>query len=235
MGAEIGLGDLAIGDEFGASFGDSFGASNDLASMVNAALSGEVGVDDVLGDMADMGYDPDTMGEVAAEIGRRRARRVRRGRPSPNRGMSAARPASAPATRPGAAVLGGFGPLSAVHQYTPPQGVGGRVLPLDSGAVAAGANFTITISPQDTFRAERLIYAGAAATFTIFDFRIKNVPQFISAGNVPADLFAPNAVDQRLNFTPCPVGGQIQIGVNNFTGAAATFRGGLAGSAAVQI
>lgn len=228
------------GVDFGAD--DSLGA--DIASELRAALSGvdfgadEFGADsDALGALAEMGADADTLGAVAEEIGRRRARRGGR-RAAPRRPMArpVARPAmiARPPERAGAAVLGGFGSPSSVNTNARPSHVGGRILPITSGSVAAGTTAVLTLNPQDDFRPERLIYAGAATTFSISDVRIKNVPQTISAGDVPADAFSPNAVDQRLNFSACPVGGQIQMSVFNFSGGAAIFRGMFVGSAAIQ-
>lgn len=223
------------GVDFGA---DEFGA--DIATELRQALSGvafgddSMGAEDALGALADMGADADTLGAVAEEIGRRRRNKKRRrgGQQMAPRQQYA--PAPRPAERQGAQVLGGFGSPSSINVNAKPSHVGGRILPITSLSVAAGTSAVVTLNPQDDFRPERLIYAGAASTFSISDVRIKNVPQTISAGEVPADAFSPNAVDQRLNFSACPVGGQIQLTVTNFSGAAAIFRGMFVGSAAIQ-
>jgi len=227
----------SFGDDVGDSFGDSFGA--DLNTALREALSGNGDMgDDVLGALEDMGADPDLLGAVAEEVGRRRARGSRgRGRGRPQ-GRPAQRPAMVrvqESNRQGAGILGGFGAVGNVNVTAKPQAVGGRILPITSGLIAAGATAVITLNPQDSFRAERIVYAGPAATFSIQAINIKNVPQTISAGDVPADAFTANAVDQRLNFSPCPVGGQIQVQVLNFSAAAAIFRGMFIGSAAIQV
>lgn len=249
----------------GVSFGGDLDVGADIAQELRAALSGvsfgddglgeDIG-DDLLGELADMGADSDLLGAVADEIGRRRSRRRPMSSAQRRRHMAglarraqgmAPRPVTAPALaqaltaanaanhRHGAQVLGGFGPVSAFSSNARPDAMGGRVLPITSASIAAGAIGTITLNPQDAFRAERLVYGGPAGTFSITQINIKNVPQLVSTGEVPADMFAPNAADLRLNFTPCPVGGQIQIQVLNFSGAAAIFRGGFAGSAAIQV
>lgn len=232
--------------------GVDFGA--DIAHELRAALSGDddamglvsfgddLGADDVLGALAEAGADPDTLGAVAEEIGRRRRRRARRGGGGGGRNVQAAINAAVaravarkgPVERQGAAVLGGFGPVSAVNVNAKPTSMGGRMLPLTTPSIAAGSTFVATFSPQEDFRPERIIYAGPSSTFFLSDLRIKNNPQTIAAGEIPADAFTANAVDQRLNFSACPVGGQIQMAVRNATGVAAIFSAMMVGSAAIQ-
>lgn len=233
-GVEFGLGDIS-GVEFGAT----------VADELRAALSGsdEIGADELMGALEEMGLDGDTLGALVDEVGARRSRRGRRGggysqaqRHAANmRARQTAAAVAAASQRPGAHILGGFGSMSNVNVNARPQKVAGRYLPIESAAIAAGAAGVVTLSPQEDFRPERLIYAGVANTFSITGVSIKNQPQALSVGNAPADAFSANAVDQRLNFTACPVGGQIQIGLLNFSGAAATFRGMFVGSAAIQV
>ena len=228
--------------------GVEFGA--DIASELRAALSGdelglvsfgdELGADDVLGALAEAGADPDTLGAVAEEIGaRRRRRRSRRGggmnvQAQINAAVARALARRGPVERQGASVLGGFGPVSAVNVNAKPTSMGGRMLPLSVAAVPGGTTVVATFSPQEDFRPERIIYAGPASTFMLSDLRIKNNPQTIAAGEIPADAFTANAVDQRLNFSACPVGGQIQMAIRNRLGVAADFSAMMVGSAAIQ-
>lgn len=138
--------------------------------------------------------------------------------------------------RQGANVLRGFGSPDSVTMETRPSQVRGRLIPINStGTVAAGGTQLIRLQPQGIgFRGERFIYGGAAATFTITDFRILNQPQFMAAGEVAADIFVPQAQDTLLNFDPCPVGGLIEITVLNISGGAATFRAAFLGSGVIN-
>lgn len=205
-----------VGDlDFGADL-DEMGAGDDLASQLRAALSGD---DDEMGaaSRSSMARQRRALARQKAQV-RQAARQV-----------VAARAAMGP--RQGAGVLAGFGSVQAVRQSAPDH-IRGRVLPVESASIAAGASAVINIQPQEDIRPERFIYGGASSTFTISDIRIKNRPQLSQAGNLAADIFGPAAQDTRLNFDACPVGGLIQVTVTNISGAAAVFRGAFLGSAA---
>lgn len=241
-------------DLSGLSFGDA-DIGEDIAQTLKQALSGvsfgadEIGADDLLGALAESGADADVLGAVAEEIGasRRRSKKSRRAQALARamRGGSSAVPQAALAQalnhlavanqpRQGAGVIGGFGSVSAVNTNAKPTAMGGRFMPMSVTSIAASTSSVQTFNPQEDFRPEKIVYAGPASTFFISDLRIKNQPQSISAGEVPADAFAPNAADIRLNFSACPVGGQIQMTIRNATGAAAAFSAMMVGSAALM-
>lgn len=139
-----------------------------------------------------------------------------------------------PGVRAGANILGGFGSPSAIQTNLQPTSVGGTLVPIESGTVAAGGTALLQIQPQMLFRGERFQYTGPANTFLITDFRIMNIPQFATAGSVSADSFSPLAVLSPLNFTECWPSGIIAIGILNTSGAGAVFRASFFGSGARQ-
>lgn len=104
-----------------------------------------------------------------------------------------------------------------------------RRYPLGLGItnVLAGATAIIAVNPQLPFKLMRL--STAVAGFTIDNIQIGTTSQFVAAGAVPSEIFAPNAIGVDLKGDTAVPGVQIQITVTNTTVAAANFTGALFG------
>lgn len=104
-----------------------------------------------------------------------------------------------------------------------------RRYPLGLGTTALAANATavITVNPQLPFKLMRL--STPSTNVTIDNIQIGTVSQFVAAGGIPAEVFAPNAIGVDLKGDTAVPGVQIQITVTDTSGAANTFRGAFFG------
>lgn len=181
--------------------------------------------DDDLGyDDDDLGYDDDMVGdevdELLAElsgyddamVGARRRRRRRRRRPMFMRRRRRRRPRPRYTQR--------------MRKIRPSQA---RRYPLGLGTTALAANATavITVNPQLPFKLMRL--STPSTNVTVDNIQIGTVSQFVAAGGIPAEVFAPNAIGVDLKGDTAIPGVQIQITVTDTSGAANTFRGAFFG------
>jgi len=98
-------------------------------------------------------------------------------------------------------------------------------LPLTAAAAtAAGASGSVTNSPQEMFRAKRLIVASSIASFfTIQDLKIGKNSQFIASGSLPAEGFSQLGVAVSLRGDTARIGITIVISFTNIDAAAHTF------------
>lgn len=104
-----------------------------------------------------------------------------------------------------------------------------RKYPLGLGVtnVGAGATAVITVNPQLPFKLIRL--STAAAGFLIENIQIGTVSQFVAAGAVPSEIFAPDATGVELKGDTAVPGVAIQITVTNNTAGALDFTGAFLG------
>lgn len=91
-----------------------------------------------------------------------------------------------------------------------------RIAANTGGAVAAGAGFNFSITPQVRFKTRKLITDDVTAKFfTITAFNIGITPQFISGDPVPSAAFTEVAQDTWLDCDEAYVGNVITISVTN--------------------
>ena len=95
-----------------------------------------------------------------------------------------------------------------------PLGLG--VLTFDS---TTGVNLALTVQPQRPFRGERLVLdirrngaTAAIPSVVITDLRVGDVPQRIGGGDLPANIFAPDAFGVRLSLDASVPGVLITVG-----------------------
>lgn len=161
----------------------------------------DVGEDDLIGDEDYMGDEvDDLLAALSGEVGRRRRRRRRR-RPRRRGRMRLKRQRASQA----------------------------RLYPLGLGVTALAANATavITVNPQLPFKLVKL--ATPSTNVQIDNIQIGTVSQFVAAGGIPAEVFAPNSVGVGLKGDTAVPGVQIQITVTDTSAAANTFAGAFFG------
>jgi hypothetical protein len=174
----------------------------------------DVGYDEMIGDDdyddGELGYD-EMIGDEVDELlqalsgyvgARRRPRSQRRARPKRRSVLRKVRP-------------------SVSRRY--PLGLG-------ITAVGIGATAIIAVNPQLPFKLLRL--STAVAGFTIDNIQIGTTSQFVAAGAIPSEVFAPNAIGVALRGDTAVPGVQIQITVTNTGLAIANFTGALFGTVA---
>jgi hypothetical protein len=107
-----------------------------------------------------------------------------------------------------------------------------RRYPLGLGATSIGAGATAIISanPQLPFQVNRLVTPSTG--LLIDNLQVGTVAQFVAAGAVPVEVFAPDAVAVQLKGDTAVPGVSVQITVSNPTGGALTFSGAIIGSVA---
>lgn len=107
-----------------------------------------------------------------------------------------------------------------------------RRYPLGLGATSIGAGATAIISanPQLPFRVSRLVTPSSG--LLIDNVAVGTVSQFVSAGAVPVEVFAPNAVGVALRGDTAVPGVQVQITISNPTGGPLVFSGAIIGTVA---
>lgn len=114
----------------------------------------------------------------------------------------------------------------------PSRGPRGLVLGFGPTSINAGVATTFSSQPQLIFRASRLmVLAAVASLFTLTDFRIGRVSQFIAPNGVPAAAFAETAVDSGLRGDTGNVGQTLAVIAQNNAAAALTFSGACFGVA----
>lgn len=107
-----------------------------------------------------------------------------------------------------------------------------RKYPLGLGvtAIAAGTTAVINVNPQLPFKLQRISCESVAAAGLVIDnIQIGTVSQFVAAGAVPVEIFAPDATGVELKGDTAVPGVAIQITVTNPTAGALNFTGALLG------
>jgi hypothetical protein len=101
-----------------------------------------------------------------------------------------------------------------------------------AGVVAAGLQATVISRPQIVFRPERLIVpSDIAGQFTVNDIIIGKNSQKVSTVAVPARTFDERGVGVRMQLDTAQISQDIALVVTNISGADATFRASMIGSA----
>jgi hypothetical protein len=184
----------------------------------------DLGYDEMVGDevdalLAELSGDDDDLG-YDDMVGRRRRRR----RPPRPRYRSRSRRRRRPSRRRRRSPRPKMS--QTMRQIRPSQA---RRYPLGVGTTALAANATavITVNPQLPFKLMRL--STPSTNVTIDNIQIGTVSQFVAAGGIPAEVFAPNAIGVDLKGDTAVPGVQIQITVTDTSGAANTFRGAFFG------
>lgn len=137
-------------------------------------------------------------------------------------GMPIGQVPMAPAQVPG-------GAKAFVRPVTPRQF---RKYPLGLGVtpIAALTTAVINVNPQLPFKLQRIsCEAVAAAGLVIDNIQIGTVSQFVAAGAIPVEIFAPDATGVELKGDTAVPGVAIQITVTNPTGGPLNFSGALLG------
>ena len=169
--------------------------------------------DDLIGDEVDDLLDALTEGEVGARRRRRYRSRGRRRRYRPRRRYRMRR-----RSRPRRKLM--MKKVKASQARTYPLGLG-------TTALAANATAVITVNPQLPFKLMKL--ATPSTDVQVDNIQIGTVSQFVAAGGIPAEVFAPNSVGVGLKGDTAVPGVQIQITVTDTSGAANTFTGAFFG------
>lgn len=107
-----------------------------------------------------------------------------------------------------------------------------RRYPLGLGAtvIGPGASAIISANPQLPFRVSRLVTPSVG--LLIDNLAVGTVSQFVAAGSVPVEVFAPNAFDVELRGDTAVPGVSVQITISNPTLAPLTFSGAIIGTVA---
>lgn len=107
-----------------------------------------------------------------------------------------------------------------------------RKYPLGLGAtnLGAGATAIIGANPQLPFRVRRLV--TASVNLLIENIQVGTQSQFVAAGAVPTEVFAPNSFDVDLKGDTAVPGVQVQLTVSNPTAGALVFSGAIIGDVA---
>jgi hypothetical protein len=100
-----------------------------------------------------------------------------------------------------------------------------KILPCPATSIAAGAEASISIEPQELFKAKRFVVESVNATdFVITGISVATENQFSAEGEVPAEVFKPDAVDCYLDLKTAGPGVKIAVRVKNQTAGTLTFR-----------
>lgn len=107
-----------------------------------------------------------------------------------------------------------------------------KVLPVPPKlAIAAGAEDSVTIDAQELFRPERFVLSGSVATaFVIQDIKIATSSMLVADGDVPGEIFRPDAVGVGVHFKTINPGEKVLIRFKNVSAAPADFRGAFLGT-----
>jgi Ca2+-binding RTX toxin-like protein len=99
-------------------------------------------------------------------------------------------------------------------------------------ATAAGTPGAVTRRPQTPIKVQRLVIPTAIApSFVITDIKVGKDSQLVGSDPIPAEIFAPNAVNVELAGATANVGHDVTIAFANISGAAALFRAVIIGPA----
>lgn len=99
--------------------------------------------------------------------------------------------------------------------------------------LASGATQAIPSSPQNLYRAERLVIpSDIAFDLGITDIKVGNQSQFVQNVEVPAAIFSEVAIDTAVHFDTAEVGNQVSVQARNKSGAVVQFTAALIGTTA---
>lgn len=146
--------------------------------------------------------------------------------------------------RPGAAAVARATPVATAAPVAPgapaimPRPVQGilrrQILPIPATPVGAGGTATITLQPQRAFRVERLVLSSTVkpSQIVVSDISVGAERQFVSAGDVPLEAFAPDAIGTGLRGDTAQPGTTVTLTLRNIGAAAETISGAFFGTSA---
>lgn len=188
-----------------------------MNEILGALLEGDVesGLDEILGEMLEgddeAGADEDLaiLGEDdLAILGAALRSKGKKGKNMLSRAIAARKLASAQVMSP-----------------KRPTSAGVQSIGFFQGAVAAGAQATITTQPQTWFKPQRLVIPDSIAPFfTVDNILVGNISQFPSPVPLPGEGFIPAAIAVVMDLTTCNPALNLTIVVTNISGVPQNFR-----------
>jgi hypothetical protein len=101
-------------------------------------------------------------------------------------------------------------------------------------AVTTGQSVTISITPQETFRPERMIIPSSiAADYSITDIKVGQRSQLVASGAIPAMVYSEVSVDSYVHWDTANVGNTISLTITNNGAGTTNFVGALHGTVAM--
>jgi hypothetical protein len=99
--------------------------------------------------------------------------------------------------------------------------------------ITAGSTSSIPSSPQNLYRAERLVIpSDICFDLGITDIKVGNQSQFVQNVEVPAAIFSEVAIDTAVHFDTAEVGNQVSVSARNKSAVTVEFTAALIGTAA---
>lgn len=105
------------------------------------------------------------------------------------------------------------------------------ILGIGSTSIAATSSAVVTVTPQVPFRLER--FTTKVVGLQVSDIKVGTQSQFVGAGSVPIEVFAPDSTNADLKGDTAVPGVDIALLVSNPGSAAVTLTGAYLGTAAV--
>jgi len=100
-------------------------------------------------------------------------------------------------------------------------------------SIATGITTSVPASPQNLYRAERLVIpSDIAFDLGITDIKVGNQSQFVQNVEVPAAIFSEVAIDTAVHFDTAEVGNQVSVAARNKSATTVQFTAALIGTAA---
>lgn len=216
-------GATTMSDSYGSIGYELVGDDADDALLEALAVSGDVDLEDLIGDDDDEFIDGDGSSEIVGNdllIGAIKRASRRRGAPNASRRkLSALRKL---AMRNAGAVINRG--LDRRRRYP---------LGFVPTTVAAGVSAAIPSSPQNLFRPERLVIPSDIAFDTgVRDIKVGNQSQLVQSVEVPAALFSEVSINTGVTFDTAEVGNQVSVDIRNKSAVSYEFSAGLVGTIA---
>ena len=99
--------------------------------------------------------------------------------------------------------------------------------------VTSGSTATIPTTPQNLFRAERLVIpSDISFDIGVSDVKVGNQSQFVETSEVPGALFSEVAINTGVTFDTAEIGNQISLAIRNKSLADVEFVAGFIGTIA---
>lgn len=100
-------------------------------------------------------------------------------------------------------------------------------------AIAAGVTAAIPASPQNLFRAERLVIpSDIAFDLGVRDIKVGNQSQFAQSAEVPGAIFSEVAINTGVTFDTAEIGNQVSLDARNKSASPVEFSAALIGTVA---
>lgn len=105
-----------------------------------------------------------------------------------------------------------------------------KILGTPEVSVPAGGQATLTFKTQELYRPERFVVDTTSAPLVIVALNVGTSSQLAAIGDIPAEIFRPDAVDVDVHFQTANVGNDITVTFRNPTIAAITARAAFIGT-----